>query len=222
MAELDPRPAAQLVEESAPPIVPDVIVERTEDGYEVLVERSAWPAVAVDPSITQLARDKRQSGEVRSYLRGKIDRARWIVEALEQRGETLLRIAQATFAKQKGFLDRGPGHLAPLKMVDLAAEIGLHTSTVSRAVAGKYAQTPWGILALRYFFQSAGTDGETARDDVREQVKRVFEAEDPAKPLSDDDVVEEMRKRGIELARRTVTKYRKELGIPSSYRRRKY
>ena len=222
LAELDPRPAAQLVEESAPPILPDVVVERAEDGFEVRVERSAWPAVGIDPSVSELARDRRQPVTVRRYLRGKIDRARWIVEAVEQRGLTLLRITRALFAHQRAFLEQGPGHLAPLKMVDLGAELGLHVSTISRAVAGKYAQTPWGTLPLRHFFQSAGSDGDTARDDVREQVRRIIAEEDPARPLSDDDVVAAMRLRGIELARRTVTKYRKELGIPSSYRRRRY
>jgi RNA polymerase sigma-54 factor len=222
LSELDPRPAASLASSSAPPIVPDVVVERTPDGFEVEVVRSGWPAVAVDPTIAQIARDRRQPGELRRYLRGKIDKARWIVEALEQRGSTLLEIARALFAHQRPFLERGPGHLAPLKMTDLAAELGLHTSTVSRAVSGKYAQTPWGILPLRHFFQSAGSDGDTARDDVREQVRAVFAAEDRTRPLSDDEVVEAMRARGIELARRTVTKYRKELGIPSSYRRRRY
>jgi RNA polymerase sigma-54 factor len=222
LSELDPRPAARLATGTAPPILPDVVVEPTAEGFDVRVDRSGWPAVAVDPTIAQIARDRRQPGEVRRYLRGKIDKARWIVEALELRGTTLLEIARALFARQRAFLERGPGHLAPLKMTDLAAEVGLHTSTVSRAVAGKYAQTPWGILPLRHFFQAAGSDGDTARDDVREQVRAVFAAEDAARPLSDDEVVGTMRARGIELARRTVTKYRKELGIPSSYRRRRY
>jgi RNA polymerase sigma-54 factor len=222
LAELDPRPAAQLVEHTAPPILPDVVVERSADGFEVRVDRSSWPAVALDATVTKLAVDKEQPGEVRRYLRGKIDRARWIVEAVEQRGVTLVRIARATFAHQRAFLERGPGHLAPLTMTDLAAELELHVSTISRAVSGKHAQTPWGILPLRHFFQCAGSDGDTARDDVRDQVKLVFEREDPTHPLSDDDVVARMRERGIELARRTVTKYRTELGIPSSYRRRRH
>lgn len=223
LGELDPRPGAQLDDQAAPGIVPDVVVERTPDGtWEVRVERSAWPAVGLDPGVTQLAGDKRQDRGVRSYLRGKLDRARWIVEAVEHRGRTLVQISQALFRHQHAFLEQGHGHLAPLRMTDLAADVGLHVSTVSRAVAGKFVQTPWGILPLRHFFQAAGSDGDTARDDVREQVKRVFDAEDPTRPLSDDDVVEAMKQRGIDLARRTVTKYRKELGIPSSYRRRRY
>ena len=160
---------------------------------------------------------------MRSYLRGKLDRARWLIDAMEQRERTLMRIATRTFEHQRAFLEQGPGHLVPLRMSDLADELEMHVSTVSRAVAGKYAQTPWGILPLRHFFQSsAGADEDSARDDVLQVVKEVFEGEDARAPLSDDQVVEAMKKRGWKLARRTVAKYRGELGIPSSYRRRKY
>jgi RNA polymerase sigma-54 factor len=134
-----------------------------------------------------------------------------------------MRIAQSLFEHQKAFLVDGPGHLAPLRMTELAAELGMHTSTVSRAVAGKYAQTPWGCFPLRHFFQAAvGSDEGTARDDVRSVVRQLFEREDAHAPLSDDDVVAQMKSRGFALARRTVAKYRAELGIPSSYRRRKF
>ncbi len=222
LAELDPRPASQLVEDSAPGIVPDVVVERDGDGFQVRVEHSNCPTVRVDPDISKLARDRAQQREVRSYLRGKIDRARWIVDAVEQRGRTLTRIAQAVFAHQHAFLEHGAEKLAPLKMTDLAGELGLHVSTVSRAVAGKYAQTPQGILPLRHFFQAAGADPDSTRDGVREQVKHVFDGEDHKAPLSDDDVVEVLHAQGLVLARRTVAKYRKELGIASSYLRRQF
>jgi RNA polymerase sigma-54 factor len=108
-------------------------------------------------------------------------------------------------------------------MAVVAAELGLHVSTVSRAVAGKYVQTPWGILPLRGLFQSAAGEGEgVARDDLRETVRGIFAAEDRTNPLSDEDVVAELDRRGVRVARRTVAKYRTELSIPSSYRRRKY
>jgi len=223
LRELDPRPAARLAEEAAPPLRPDVLVERTEDGFTVGVESSAVPSVTIDPELEALARDRRQDRELRGYVRKKLDKARWIVDAVQQRGETLSRIAEAVFRHQHAFLEHGPGHLLPLRMNALAEELGVHVSTVSRAVAGKYAQTPWGILPLRHFFQAAaGADDDSARDDVRTAVREVFDAEDPTRPLSDDEVVGEMERRGWKLARRTVAKYRRELGIPSSYRRRKY
>ena len=138
------------------------------------------------------------------------------------RRATLGRIGARLFEHQHVFLDKGPGHLAPLRMKDLADELGIHVSTVSRAVAGKYAQTPWGILPLRHFFQGASGGEERAREDVRDLVRGVFAAEDPKTPLSDDEVVVCMREKGFDLARRTVAKYRQELEIPSSYRRRRY
>jgi RNA polymerase sigma-54 factor len=223
LRSLDPRPAAQLDREAAPPLHPDVLVLRSGDSYEVHVDATGHPAVRLDPAVTELAKDRGQSQEVKRYLRDKIDRARWIIEAVEQRRATLARIAARLFERQRPFLDQGPGHLAPLRMTDLAAELGIHVSTVSRAVAGKYAQTAWGIFPLRSFFQAAGgADEGTARDDVRAAVQALFESEDRTQPLADDDVVRAMAERGWTLARRTVAKYRKELGIPSSYRRRVY
>jgi len=229
LSALDPRPASALVEHGAPVIVPDVLVEWTPESFEVSVSASALPAASIDQEIAGLARDRDQSAQAREYLRAKVEQARWIVDAVAHRGETLLRVAQAVFQHQRAFLEGGPGNLRPLRMSALADQLKLHVSTVSRAVAGKYAQTPWGILALRSFFQ-ASTGGErgsddsqsAARDDVRRLVADVFAGEDRARPLSDDEVVSELERRGIHIARRTVAKYRKELDIPSSYRRRRF
>ena len=227
LRELDPRPASALVEEGAPRIVPDVLVERGEAGYEVSLKGGQLPTVGIDPDLRALASDRGTAPEVRRWLRGRIDQARWIVEAVAQRGETLLRVSRAVFARQRAFLDHGPGHLAPLTMGEVAEELLLHVSTVSRAVAGKYAQTPWGILPLRSFFQVAAGEGDdgaqsVAQDRLRETLREVFEGEDKSSPLSDDEVVAALAARGIHVARRTVAKYRSELGIPSSYRRRRY
>lgn len=222
LGELDPRPAARLVEQTAPVIVPDVVVESGEHGFEVRVTKSALPAVSVAPELRDLAKRKEQTAEVRRYLRGKLDQARWIVEAVAQRGETLLRVARTVFDHQRSFLEQGPRQLVSLTMGEVAEVLQMHVSTVSRAVAGKYVQTPWGIFALRSFFQAATGDEGAARDEVRARVGEVFAAEDKSQPLSDDEVVGELERRGVHIARRTVAKYRKELGIPSSYRRRQY
>ncbi|MCP3916925.1 MAG: RNA polymerase factor sigma-54 [bacterium] len=223
LRELDPRPASRLVEQSAPVVIPDVLVETTGNGYEVTVARSALPAVGIDPDVASLAKDTDATREVRSYARKKVEEARWIVEAIEQRGVTLLRVARAVFEHQHEFLERGPGHLVPLRMGAVAEELELHLSTISRAVAEKYSQTPWGIFPLRSFFQArTGGDDGPARDDARELVRKVVAEEDKSAPLSDDDIAAELERRGLSLARRTVAKYRKELGLPSSYRRRQY
>jgi RNA polymerase sigma-54 factor len=223
LRELDPRPAARLVDEGAPVLHPDVVVEPDGEGFEVRLATGSLPTVRVDGRIASLAADRSQPADVRRYLRKKLDRARWVCEAVEQRGTTLLRIARHTFDHQRAFLEHGPGHLLPLRMNQVAEDLGVHVSTVSRAVSGKYAQTPFGILPLRHFFQaSAGADRDSARDDVREAVREIFASEDRSDPLSDDEVVRRLGARGWKLARRTVAKYRKELGIPSSYRRRKF
>jgi len=155
------------------------------------------------------------------YYRERVERARWIVDAVGQRGETLLRVATIAFDRQRAFLDEGPGHLAPLRMTEVAELLELHVSTVSRAVAGKHAQTPAGIFPLRHFFQAPAEAGRSV-EDQRELVRRLFAEEDPASPLSDDEAAERLAARGVTVARRTVAKYRKELGIPSSYRRRRH
>ena len=246
LGELDPRPVAQLSEGAAPAIHPDVLVEREGDDFRVRLETGGLPAVSIDEGVERLQRDRSQPKSVRAYVRGKLDRARWVITALAQRQSTLLRIALAVFDHQRAFLEHGPGHLAPLRMGQLADEVGLHISTVSRAVAGKYVQTPSGILPLRHFFQArAGSSvaeasdgkgrapagkgppvavegGGVARDELREAVRGVIAAEDPCSPLSDDDVARALRRRGTAIARRTIAKYRDELGIPCSYRRRRF
>ena len=150
------------------------------------------------------------------------------MQAVQQRKDTLHRVATSVFAHQERFLRDGPRALRPLKMGDVADGLGIHTSTVSRAVAGKHAQTPFGVLPLRWFFQAVGGgggadgDGDVARDRVRDLVREVVDAEDKARPLSDEALQARLAELGHEVARRTVAKYRAELGIPSSYRRRRY
>ncbi|MFT5284536.1 MAG: RNA polymerase sigma-54 factor [Planctomycetota bacterium] len=220
---LNPSPVAIHVGDAAPPIHPEVIVELDGIGFRVRVDQSGLPAIHVDPDVQAIAADKAQTNEVRTYLRGKIDQARSLVRAVEQRRETLLRVAGRIFHHQSRFLTDGPGHLAPLRMNQIAEELDLHVSTVSRSVSGKYAETPWGVQALRWFFQSASAgSNSTARGDARDVLREVIEAEDSAEPLSDEALVEEMKRRGHPMARRTVAKYRGELEIPSSYRRRKF
>lgn len=224
LRELDPRPGAGLGVGHAPPVVPDVIVERDEDGaLRVSASGAGLPDVRLDEEVRRLARDRGQERSVRQHLLRRLDQAQAIVEAVRQRRETLLAVAAAAFRRQAAFLEHGPGHLVPLRMGEVAALLGLHKSTVSRAVAGKHAQTPWGIVPLRNLFQApAGAETNGARDGVREALRRLFAGEDPARPLSDDEAVSTLEGQGLRIARRTVAKYRSELGIPSSYRRRRH
>jgi DNA-directed RNA polymerase specialized sigma54-like protein len=164
--------------------------------------------------------------DARRWARRKLESARWFIEAVEQRGGTMLRIAKAIFRRQERFLTEGPKGLVPLRMQEVADETGVHISTVSRAVAGKYAQTPRGIQPLKYFFTSGTTDssGEAqSQVGIQQRLAELVRAEDPQAPLSDDQIAAELLKReGIRLARRTVTKYRLALGLPSSSQRKRF
>jgi RNA polymerase sigma-54 factor len=220
---LEPRPLADLAAPLEPPIEPDLVVESIDGEWQVRLARTHNACVRVDPAIRIQAADRSQPREVRRWLRGRIGAARWIVRAVEQRRATLLRVAAAVFGRQAAFLENGPGHLTPLRMGEIAASLAIHVSTVSRAVAGKHVQTPWGVIPLRTFFPlGAGPEDSLARDDVRERVRALIAAEDAKRPKSDDELCAELAAEGLEVARRTVAKYRTELGIQSSYRRRRY
>ena len=221
---LDPRPGAELAMPDTPVIRPDVRVERDDRGqWSVNLVRGSLPAVSIDPEMTEIARTKDKNNEAKRWAQGSVERARWIVDAVQQRGETLLRVAGEVFARQAAFLEEGPGNLRPLSMTEVAELLEVHLSTVSRTVSGKYIQCPWGIFPMRYFFQVATTSGDApARDDLGQIVRAIFAGEDGAAPLSDDEVAVELGRRGHQVARRTVAKFRRQLGIPSSYKRRKY
>ncbi len=231
LSMLEMRPASGLVGESAPVLHPDVLVERDGESFTVELARGALPSVSIDPIAEELLASGALESEARTYLRGKVEKARWVAEAVEMRGSTLLRVAEATLRHQRGFLTDGPTGLRPLSMVSVAEELGLATSTVSRSVAGKSAQTPWGIIPLRSFFQSAPgaaqSEGDSTAplngtDAVRERVRQLVLAEDKQDPLSDEAIVTALKADGVPVARRTVAKYRKELGIESSYRRKRH
>jgi len=238
LRELEPCPAASRTAHGAPVVVPDVLVRRADErdlgdgaerggrrgfGYTVELARGVLPAVALDDETLGLARSRECPDDVRRYLRPKIERARWIVSGLAQRQATLLAVSEHVFRAQRAFLDHGPTRLVPLAMSDVAAALELAVSTISRAVAGKFAETPHGTFPLRSFFQTAVGKGESSsRADVRERVRAAVAGEDPAAPLSDDDIAARLREGGLDVARRTIAKYRRELGIPSSYRRRVY
>jgi RNA polymerase sigma-54 factor len=170
-----------------------------------------------------MAAEKALPAEVRRHLRQRIESARWVVDAVRQREETLLRVGHAVFAHQSAFLVDGPTALTPLSMGQVGEDLELHPSTVSRAVAGKHVQTDFGILPLRFFFQHTACDRtETSGAELLEEVKGLIAAEDKLAPLSDDSIAELLAQRGHTTKRRTVAKYRQQLGIPSSYLRRRY
>jgi len=217
------KPGARLAETAARPIHPDVTVVEEDGEFKVDLVNSYFPSLTVRADYAALVNDKTQPSEIRDMARRKVENARWLIDAIRQRQATLTKVAQRIFWHQRDFLLHGKAALRPLKMQTVADELGIHVSTVSRAIADKWVQTPQGVHPLKSFFVG-GTEnasGEVeSRDNVKERVKEIIEKEDAANPLSDDDVAEKLKVHGLDVARRTVTKYRKQLGIASSRQRK--
>ncbi len=221
---LKPKPGSEFNENFAPSVTPDVFIDRNEEGaYEVRLEDTQLPSLYISPYYRRLLKDGGTNAETRDYIKRKVNSAQWLIEAIEQRRNTLTRVSQAIVDHQHKFLDDGPAAIEPLKMQQIADKVGVHVTTVSRAVDDKWIQTPRGIFLLKRFFVggTTGADGqEVAWDRVRLKLQEIVDNEDKTKPFSDDALVEELAKHGITVARRTVTKYRKAMDIPSSRQRR--
>jgi RNA polymerase sigma-54 factor len=229
LKRFDPHPGAGYGGSRAAVIAPDVLVEEVDGEYLVRLERARLPRLTLSPAYKEFlrgAKEQNRESAAREWIKKRMESARWFIEAVEQRANTLERVAKAVFARQKGFLDRGVEGLAPLRMQEVADEVHVHISTVSRAVAGKYAQTPRGIFPLKYFFTS-GTTSQTgevqSQQSIQQKIAQLVAAEDPQKPLSDEELAALLEeKEQIRIARRTVTKYRKALRIPSSSERKAF
>ena len=217
---LDPRPGARFGELPAGTYVaPDVVVWRDRGVWQVALAQGSRPRVAIHQGYAAMA--DQAAGADASYLRGRLQEARWLLKGLQARGETLLKVMRCVLREQAGFLEFGEQALRPLTLREVAAEVGLHESTVSRAVARKYARTPRGTLPLRAFFAS-GIDtggGEASSTAVQAMIRQLVEAEDPRHPLSDARLAEALKAAGVPVARRTVAKYREALRIPVSSER---
>jgi RNA polymerase sigma-54 factor len=226
--QLDPFPGARFADEVARRVKPDLVVHCRDGVIDVLVNDCDLPSLGINEDYAAMARGAKVEGEVKRYLRPKLESARNLIYAVEQRRRTLARVGAAVMEHQRPFLERGKAAIRPLKMADVAELLGLHTSTVSRAVAGKYAQTAHGVFLLRDFFDGGRATSTRSADEARgrlgvqERVRQLIAAEQSSRPLSDDDLVALLAVAGIRVARRTVTKYRRELGIASSWRRRRY
>lgn len=213
-------PGRQLAQEAEPGIVPDAYVEYDAEGdrYYAYLNDRRLPNLRVNQEYARLAKDRQAPKPTRDFIRTNLSNAQFLIEAIEQRHRTVLRVVQAVVAAQREYFDFGPQALRPLPMTKVAEQLGVHVATVSRAVAGKWLATPRGIVELRKFF-TGGTEtaeGEAVSwDAVKAALEDVITAEDKKDPLSDDQLVEELKKRGLEIARRTVAKYRSQLGIPT-------
>ena len=223
---LDPRPGLRFTSDEPPTLIPDLYVLALEPGrWRVELNSGTLPRVLVDTDyhaeLTAHPLDRR----AKEYLAERFQSANWLAKALDQRARTVLRVAKAIFARQLPFLDHGVQQLRPLVLRDIAAATGLHESTVSRATAGKYVATPHGTFPIKYFFTTAipTSSGEQSHsaEAIRQLIRRLIEREAADEVLSDDQIVAELKKRDVVLARRTVAKYRESLGIASSVDRRR-
>lgn len=226
MRGLNPRPAAGFAEDAGPPLRSDAYVWLHDGAVHVAVDDVSLPDLQVNAEYAALAGDRSTPADVRAWLRPKLRSARELIDAVHQRQATLLRVVEAVMREQLPFLAKGRTAIRPLRMSDIAARLGLHTSTVSRAIAGKHVQTDRGLFRMRDFFDGGRVDAPAAegqgRMAIAETIAQLVAAEDKQAPQSDDDLVAALRQRGVHCARRTVTKYRKQLGIPSSYLRRRF
>ena len=221
---LNPKPGAMFMETYVPNVTPDIILERDESGeYRVRLDDDRVPTLFISDYYRRRLQSSDCSDEEREFIKQKISGAQWLIDSIEQRRSTLTKVAEQIVQHQKRFLDEGPEAIEPLKMQQIADRVGVHVTTVSRAVDDKWMQTPRGILPLRRFFVG-GTQTEqgedVAWDTIRLKLQELIDKEDKSKPYSDEQLVDELKKAGMTVARRTVTKYRKKMGIPSSRQRR--
>ncbi len=223
---LNPRPAGAFSPGSAPAyVVPDVTLRRFDDEWLVMPNSEAVPGLRVNARYRSMLRSgSTADDETRRYLKDKIRQAESFMRNVDRRRDTVSRIAEIILEVQRDFFEDGKGDLRPLRLEDVAVELGVHLSTVSRGVTGKYMATPYGLFELKHFFSGGyrtSTGMDVASTTVRKRLRELVEAEDPARPLSDQRLAEALGEQGVSVARRTVAKYREELGIEPSWARKR-
>jgi RNA polymerase sigma-54 factor len=226
IARLNPRPGQVFAAAPQNYVLPDVMVEKVDGEYQIMLNNEQIPHLRISNLYKDIiASGNAQGSDVKNYIRDKIRSGKFLIRSIHQRQQTILNIAQQIVSRQRDFLDHGPSHLKPMTMGEVADAVGVHETTVSRAVSRKYMATPQGVFEMKYFFtsgyQTAG--GESLSNVcVKEAILDLVKHENGSAPLSDQEIVEILTERGIPIARRTVAKYRDELNILPSYMRRKY
>ncbi len=217
---LDPRPGNRYSPERSAYILPDVFVVKEGDEYKIVLNDDGLPKLRISPTYRRMLDEKKAgSEETRAYVKDKLRSALWLLKSVDQRQRTIYKVSESIVRYQRAFLDHGISHLRPLVLRDVASDIGMHESTVSRVVANKYMHTPRGVFELRFFFHSGITSsvGEAVSSvTIKQRIRKMIEEEDASRPLSDSRIAEVLGREGLPLARRTVAKYREELRIPPS------
>ncbi len=224
IGSFEPRPGRAFCGDDPVYITPDIFVHKLGDEYHVVLNEDGMPRLRVSAAYRGVLGNKDpDSKDTREYVREKLRSAVWLIKSIHQRQRTIVKVMNSILRFQREFFDRGSEALRPLNLRDVADDIGMHESTVSRVTTAKYVQTPHGVFELKFFFNSSirTADGDSiASESVKEKIQRIIRAEDPVRPLSDQKIAEALRRQKIDIARRTVTKYREALGILSSTRRR--
>jgi RNA polymerase sigma-54 factor len=225
LAKLDPKPGLQHSSANDAYIIPDLVVEKIAGEYKVFLNDSGLPRLRISKIYQDIARDKKKfQGENKDFINQRMNSAHWMIQAIEQRRQTMLKVMNFIVDRQKEFFEKGVEYLRPLTLREVADVINMHESTVSRVTNEKYVQTPRGLLPLKFFFSSglATTTGEDASArSIRAQIQKMVADEDPKNPLTDQQIVEAFAQRGVRIARRTVAKYRDQLSIlPARMRKR--
>lgn len=223
---LEPKPGRQFaLEGDTRYIIPDVIVEKADGEYYVTLNENNTPHLMVSPYYKGLLGKAENDEQLSEYLSERVNSAMWLIKSIEQRKRTIYNVVTAVIKYQKDFFDYGSKYLKVLTLKDIAEEVGIHESTVSRSISGKYLQSPRGMFEIKYFF-SAGVStaggGGISSNSVKEFIKELIDAENPAKPLSDQRIVALLEEKGFSISRRTVAKYRDEMGVLSSSKRKRY
>ena len=226
IGHLEPKPGREYMPDTEQYVVPEVFIRRGDDGeWKVTSNHEHVPRLRISNAYKDLMAQAATSSEVRDYIRDKIRSGKFLLKSILQRQSTILNIAQEILKRQGGFMEHGASELRPMTMSQVADAVGVHETTVSRAVSGKYVETPHGVLEMKYFFTSglASKDGSSlANTSVKQMLSELVKKEDATKPLSDEDLVKAFTDKGVKIARRTVAKYRAELNILPSHLRRVY
>ena len=221
---LDPKPGSRYNPSQSHYVIPDVYVVKVEDQYVAVLNEEGLPQLRISPVYRRLLdKSADNTTETRAYVKDKFRSALWLIKSVEQRQKTIHKVATSIINFQRDFLDHGIEYLKPLVLRDVASDIGMHESTVSRVVTNKYMHTPQGVFEMKYFFHSgiSSSYGESVSSvTIKQRIRKIIEAEDPRKPLSDSKIVSILQHEGLVLARRTIAKYREELKIPTSNQRK--
>jgi RNA polymerase sigma-54 factor len=225
IAKLDPKPGLRFSAGSDNYIIPDLVVEKIDGHYHIFLNDGNLPRLKLSRTYQDIARDKKRfDAESKDFIASKLNSANWMIQAIEQRRQTMLKVMHYIVDRQREFFERGVQALKPLTLREVAEAVGMHESTVSRVTNEKFVQTPRGVLPLKFFFSSglstADGDDVSARG-IKDQIEKLVTGEDPKNPLTDQAIVEILQQTGVQIARRTVAKYRDQLGVlPARMRKR--